>query len=269
MARNREKTNAAKKSDSLIARAVRGGCLYTLCVLAMGVVLILWPSEALEYGYYIAAGLAILLGLLRVIRYFRADMTAAREQQLLASGAMRIILGVLLLICAAQIRAGLMDQLCAGVMLMVGSIRLQAGFDLKRRGHANWFIVALSAAVIALVLGLVALLFRTSVNAVMMLAITLCIEAVADLLCRIKFLAIERKARKLKEEAMEAAEKAKNAPPEPEKTWDPRTEPRASDRHRWESDLEQPEAAEQKEPAPKDEAGEAEDEEAPEGEADA
>ena len=195
--------------DSSIAAAVRQGYLYTLGVLALGVLLLVWPRESVEVAIYAAAGLVILMGLVRVIRYFRVDPVTAREQQLLAGGTVRIVLGILMLLYNTNAREWL-PGVCGAVMLVIGGIRLQAAFDLKRRGMENWYAV-LGAAAVSLILGVVALLFRKSLDSVLMLGAALCVEALGDFYSRLKFAAIERKERR-EAEAPAAETKPKDPP---------------------------------------------------------
>lgn len=190
MARERE-----PRLDTAIAGAVRQGYLYTLSVLVLGVVLLVWPGEATMISYYAAAAIMILIGLWRIIRYFREDPVTARQQQLLATGAMRIIIGALMLIYADRVSedgSGLVRAICGAGLLVVGSIRLQAAFDLKRKGYAQWYI-ALGFAAVCLVLGVLVYLFG-EISPILLLGIGLCVEAVGDLFCRLKLSSIDRQA---------------------------------------------------------------------------
>ena len=141
--------------DSAIAMAVRRGYLYTLGVLALGVVLLIWPEQARTVSYYAAAAVVILIGLWRVIRYFREDPVTARERQLLATGIMRIILGGLMLLYATKVQekgSVLLQAICGAGLLVIGGIRMQAAFDLKRRGYAQWYL-PLAVGAVSLILG--------------------------------------------------------------------------------------------------------------------
>ena len=189
--------------DSAIAMAVRRGFLYTLGIAILGAVLLIWPEQAVTIAYFAIAAIVILLGLWRVIRYFHVDQVTAREQQLLCGGALRIFCGVLMLLYNVDVRNSWLQAICGAAMLVVGSIRLQAAFDLRRRGVETW-LVPLCMSALSLILGVAALLIPQS-RAVLMLAISLCVEALIDLYCRIKLSAIDREARR----------NAQNPPPPP------------------------------------------------------
>ena len=202
--------------ESTIALMVRRGFLYTLGIAILAVVLLVWPDQAVTVAYFAAAGIVILIGLWRVIRYFREDPKEAREQQLLSGGALRVFLGVLMLLYNVDVRNSWLQAICGAALLVVGSIRLQAAFDLKRRSVETW-MVPLSVAALSLILGIAALLIPQS-RAVLMLGIALCVEALTDLYCRFKFAAMEREARKTAQAVPPEPSEASAEPPQTEKT---------------------------------------------------
>ena len=59
--------------DSVITAAVHRGYLYTAVMALLGIVLLIWPKEAVSFAYFAAAIIIILLGMWRVVRYFRED----------------------------------------------------------------------------------------------------------------------------------------------------------------------------------------------------
>ncbi len=202
--------------ESTIALMVRRGFLYTLGIAILAVVLLVWPDQAVTVAYFAAAGIVILIGLWRVIRYFREDPKEAREQQLLSGGALRVFLGVLMLLYNVDVRNSWLQAICGAALLVVGSIRLQAAFDMKRRSVETW-MVPLSVAALSLILGIAALLIPQS-RAVLMLGIALCVEALTDLYCRFKFAAMDREARKTAQAVPPEPSEAPAEPPQTEKT---------------------------------------------------
>ena len=204
----------ARSLDGVVTKIVHRGYLYTLGVAILSAVMLIWPKQAVSIAYFTCAIVLILWGLWRVIRYFRTDAAAAKEQQLLTSGSLRIILGVMMLIYNTDVRLHWMQAICGAAMLVIGSIRLQAAFDLKRSERGNWFI-PLSASVIAVVLGVVALL-GNQFNVLLMLGIVLCIETLADLYCRLIQSSIDRQVRREARQA--AAESASAAAAKPEES---------------------------------------------------
>lgn len=196
--------------DSAITAAVHRGYLYTAVMALLGIVLLIWPKEAVSFAYFAAAIIIILLGMWRVVRYFREDQDTAREKQLLTGGALRMILGALMLLYNTDVRSDWLQAICGAALLVIGSVRLQAAFDLRRRDHGNWYI-PLSISVMSLVLGIVALL-SSQANVLLMLGIALCVDAVTDLYCRLSMSSYERQQRKEAQAAVLAAAQPASTP---------------------------------------------------------
>ncbi len=198
-----------------IAELVRRGYLYTLLVLVLGLVLLIWPEDSVWVVYNTATAGLILMGGWRIVRYFRADADEARRRQYLASGMLRVVAGVLLLVYQGKMGDWL-KEILGCVLLVITCIRFQAAFDLKRGGGPGW-PVPMAAAALTLVLGIAIQAFSFGTRADALIAgASLIAEALADLYTRIALARIERRRKKEALDAEPAGE-----PPQEEETGDP------------------------------------------------
>ena len=174
--------------------ATKYGWIYTGLCAVLGLILIIWPGESVWYVYYAAAAAVSLLGLWRVFKYFRDDADEGREHQVLASGIMLFIAGLMMLIYAGRLQDWLPVILAMACFLLF-AIRTQGAVDLQRMKFSFWYLLLIAAAAM-LALALVILLAELPLNtAVILTGCAALLEAIADACGRVIFLRL-RKAKK-------------------------------------------------------------------------
>ena len=113
--------------------------------IVIGICLIIWPQISALTLCYIFGALAVILGLVKTICYFRRDVFGVPLYSDLAFGLMYILGGILLLAHPGDVVA-LMPVLI-GMMIVVDSLfKFQTAFEIKRAGLSGWWMILLLAA---------------------------------------------------------------------------------------------------------------------------
>ena len=174
-------------SKNLPKEILEQGYLYTLGVFVFGLILLIWGETSILIAWNIAAVLLLILGVLRVVKYFREDgPEEGHEHQVLAQGAVMAVFGVLAMVYFDKLGT-LLPLLIAAVILIRSCFRLQAAVDLKRLLWTIWFVPLILAGVMV-VCAILILTLDFNLNIVLLIfGILLLIEAAGDLLCRLMY----------------------------------------------------------------------------------
>ena len=153
-----------------------------LCI-AVGLILVLWPGSVIVSVCYTVGGIAIALGVIRVVEYFRQDHTyPVIFQSDLIVGLFALGTG-LFMVLNPQAVMGLIPVLFAIVMIGFGIANILRAVDAKRAGIGYWKIL-LALAILTVVLGWVILgnPFETLAATVALAGAGLIYEGVADII---------------------------------------------------------------------------------------
>ena len=127
--------------------------LLAVLFIALGVVLIVWPSATMTSICYILATILVLLGVVFLIGYLRKDVIGIIYRCDLVIGLSLILAGVLV-----YIKVDKLVPVVLGFLITIsGILKLQNSVDLLRLGHGTWH-VAFALAIINIVFGVVLLI---------------------------------------------------------------------------------------------------------------
>jgi uncharacterized membrane protein HdeD (DUF308 family) len=115
------------------------------CVL-LGLSLLLLPDLVSKVLVYVLAGLALVLGLMRVAFYFTKDDVAQASRSDLASGVVLLVLGVYLFTCPEGLLA-LLPILLGFAITYDSVLKISMCFDLRRVSFKAWWVLLLLSAV--------------------------------------------------------------------------------------------------------------------------
>ena len=132
-------------------RVAKTGCIITSAALmALGLMMILWPGLSMSLVGIIAGIMMIALGVLKLIGYFSRDLYQLAFQYDLAFGILLVVLGVLLLTQPESIV--LMLCLIVGISIAAdGLLKIQTAMEAKKFGLSSWWLI--------LILGILAAIF--------------------------------------------------------------------------------------------------------------
>lgn len=153
-----------------------------LCIL-VGIVLVLFPSAALNALAYFLGGFAIASGVIRMVRYFQQDHTyPVIFQSDLIVGIFSIGLGLFMVTNPQTVMSAI--PLLFGILLVgFGISNVLRSMDAKKAGIGHWALL-LALAVISIVLGAVIMAdpFATLEVAVIIIGAALIYEGVSDVI---------------------------------------------------------------------------------------
>ena len=152
-----------------------------LCIV-VGLILLLWPESTLTSVGYVLGGIAIAMGVIRVVRYFKQAHTyPVIFQSDLVVGLFSFGLG-LFMIRSPQTVMGLIPMLFAIVIIGFGVANILRAVDAKRAGISLWRLL-LVLAILTLALGWLILAnpFASLAVTVMVIGAGLIYEGVSDL----------------------------------------------------------------------------------------
>ena len=151
--------------------------LASFCVLALGVVLILWPEVSAVVACCILGALSILYGLYQIVRYFNFDIKAIFFRFDLALGICDILIGILLM--SYHNDAILLLPIMTGVLLILESVlNIQISAELHRAGIQRWG-VTLIFGIVSLVLAVFLILNPFEGVSVLMMFVGICLMITA------------------------------------------------------------------------------------------
>ena len=149
----------------------------SFCVLALGVVLILWPEVSAVVACCILGALSILYGLYQIVRYFNFDIKAIFFRFDLALGICDILIGILLMIYHND--AIMLLPIMTGVLLILESVlNIQISAELHRAGIQRWG-VTLIFGIVSLVLAVFLILNPFEGVSVLMMFVGICLMITA------------------------------------------------------------------------------------------
>lgn len=150
-------------------------------LLVLGLILIIWPVQAMNLSCYILGAGAICFGCVKIVAYFLQREFAGFYRYSFVTGMLALLGGIFVLIKPEPIRNILTVVL--GIILIVTSlIKMQNAFDLYRNRYKAWWSVLL-ASFIGASLGIVALFnpFATSIILTRFLGISFVLDAGLDI----------------------------------------------------------------------------------------
>ncbi len=172
------------------------GCLVASALLiALGLLIILWPDVSVSLIGIIAGVMLIALGLFKVMGYFSKDLYRLAFQYDLAFGLLMMVLGMLLLIRPD----GAMYFLCLIVGISIagdGLLKLQTGLEARRFGLTSWWLIVVLG-LLAAIVGIITAFRPAEGSQVLMvlMGISLLAEGILNLcvtLCAVKIVRSKR-----------------------------------------------------------------------------
>ena len=160
-----------------------GGMVVCLCELLVGILLLIDPvgfTSAILMG---AGVVLVAMGVVEVVKYFRADAREAALSQTLVKGILAVLGGGFCLFRTEWffVTFPVLAMFYGAAILVTGISKIQLAMDLFRRGNKQWFWAAINAAV-TIVCAVVVLRNPFASTAVlwMFTGISLIAEAVLD-----------------------------------------------------------------------------------------
>lgn len=141
---------------------------YTICEVAFalcGIIIALFPTKSMTAVSYIAGGIILINGIIRIFGYFCDDLYSLAFQFDLALGIFSVIFGAVFLIHPVWLFS-ILPFLLGLFVLINGLFVLQTSIDSKRFGMKYWWIL-LGFAVVSAGFG-IALLFNPFAGAKML-----------------------------------------------------------------------------------------------------
>lgn len=136
----------------LLADLKRNWILSAVITCAFGLVLLLFPNQALTAVTYTLGFLAVVMGVIRTVRYFKQDHTYPfLFQSDLVVGLMTVGLG-LFMITQPQTVLSMLPHLFGILLVGCGVGNILRAVDAKKAGIAQWGVL-LALAIISIVLG--------------------------------------------------------------------------------------------------------------------
>lgn len=147
----------------------------------VGAVFLVFPTQSLLYICYIIASVFCLLGVIRLIAYFRKAPSATEYQPNLVLGLLFTGLGVYLF-ASPDALLNTIPTLLGVVLIFSGLVKLQNGLDMLRLKAQRWWIMLVLAA-ISVILGVLAILdpFAAQSALILFIGISLILNGITDL----------------------------------------------------------------------------------------
>lgn len=169
-----------------IIRTHATSLLGSLCEIVVGILLLTNPVRFTS-GIIIAVGVVLAaLGVLSIIRYFRAEPLLAAREFALSKGLLLLAMGLFCMLFYRVFIATFpaLTMIYGAGLLLVGFLRVQRAIDLLRIGRESWFLSAIGAAA-SLIIGAIILFnpFESTKLLWMLIGGALLLDAACDLLC--------------------------------------------------------------------------------------
>lgn len=118
----------------------------SLVMMALGVLLLLFPEISALTVCYIVGAFVTLFGIVKLVGYFSKDLFRLAFQFDLALGIFSIVIGILILIHPTNI-VNIVPVIIGLFVLIDGAFKMQTAIDAKKFGMNRWWcVVALAAA---------------------------------------------------------------------------------------------------------------------------
>lgn len=129
--------------------------LYSIVVIILGIILILYPNTSTQMICYIIAGLIIFSGVVNLVRYFSTDFEFSYKYDLF-NGILLCVIGLFMIIRSDVVI--MMIPLIFGFFLIIdGIVNMRRAFQLKNYQYNYWNIDFILA-ILLLVLGIIMIL---------------------------------------------------------------------------------------------------------------
>lgn len=148
-------------------KSVLFSLLFSLIVLVLGVIFLIWPLQIFQIIGYVIGGGLIVLGVWLVIRFFSERDKAAKPLADLVLGIVAAIAGVVLLVQPIE---KLAPYIIAVFMLFCAFYYIKNAFEARSSHYGRWWITALGAVVFIILALICAFVFFESVLLLMRLA---------------------------------------------------------------------------------------------------
>lgn len=169
---------------------------------ALGVILIIYPTEVMTTACYMIAALLILIGVISLVNYLRKDITGIIYRYDLVVG-LSAILGGILVIVKIDDLTRLIPVVLGFLVTISGILKMQNSVDMLRLGNGIWH-VAFGLAIVNIIFGIVLLINPFAEELlVTLMGVALIYSGLTDLFVTI---AISRKLAILKNELSVVAE---------------------------------------------------------------
>lgn len=155
--------------------------IFSIFYIVLGFVLIARPETSARAICRVFGALILILGVIRVIRYFAGNDFADQFRFDLARGILAVMFGIFMLIAPNAVIVAL--PVLLGLAIIIDSVlRLQLSIDLKRLQYEKWWL-GLVLALVTGVLGAMLLFnpFAGSVALTMYIGISLVIDGIVNL----------------------------------------------------------------------------------------
>lgn len=123
---------------------------------ALGVILIIYPTEVMTTACYMIAALLILIGVISLVNYLRKDITGIIYRYDLVVG-LSAILGGILVIVKIDDLTRLIPVVLGFLVTISGILKMQNSVDMLRLGNGIWH-VAFGLAIVNIIFGIVLLI---------------------------------------------------------------------------------------------------------------
>ena len=153
-------------------------------MILLGLILTIWPGIAVGLVIGGVGGVAIVIGIVHLVRYFKLDARASLSSNELAVGLLWLVGGVLV-IALHKFLLSIVPVFFGIVMLIGGIAKLQSALQFKRMGAKKWYF-ELASACLSVVFGAVILInpFTTALLLMRIIGVALLIEGTQDLISR-------------------------------------------------------------------------------------
>ena len=167
-----------KKVNALV-----GGIIFCLFELIAGIMLLINPVGLTSWIIKFACIALMVMGVLEVVKYFRADAKEASLGQTLVKGLLALLAGVFCLFKTEWfiVTFPVLTIIYGVVILMTGIGKIQLTVDMLRQKNKKWFWAAINA-VVSIVCAIVILSspFSSTVALWIFTGVSLIAEAVLD-----------------------------------------------------------------------------------------
>lgn len=163
------------------ANMKKGMLLSALFYIAMGVVMVIWPSEISLVLCYVFGGVIGILGIIKIVQYFTNRTGSFLLQFDLIIGMLALVVSALFLLQPTAILA--IIPIVIGIILLTDSIiKLQLAFQLKKVGYDKWWISLILAVVCAIAaILLITNPFKSNDILIMVAGISFIVDGLIDL----------------------------------------------------------------------------------------
>ena len=182
--------------------------IYIMAILyiVLGLILCIFPSLTANVICYILAGIAVVVGIINLVIYFKKDVVDTVYRYDFVNGVMFIVIGVILFIKASLVLT-LIPMLMGILILGNGVVKMQHAIDLKRFDFSGWIYVLIISLLCLSVGFLLVLQPQFIINAIIViLGVSFIFCGVTDL---ITFFMLSKQAKNYEKNTVDSTEEAK------------------------------------------------------------